>query len=173
MAQHHNEESAEETQPDFTLLNQSRRDFLSQAEAAFSEFQPEPGVMQDLPQLTVKSGDIANVCRVAKTDPTLDCKMLLCLTAVDYEEYFQMVYFLQSLSHEQTLVLKTDVPYETPKLPTVTSVWAAAEWYEREAHDLFGVEFEDHPDMSPLLLYEGFEGYPGRKEFPLHDYQEF
>jgi NADH-quinone oxidoreductase subunit C len=55
----------------------------------------------------------------------------------------------------------------------VTSVWRAADWYEREAHDLFGVHFEGHPDLSPLLLYEGFEGYPGRKEYPFNDYQEF
>ncbi|WP_347221931.1 NADH-quinone oxidoreductase subunit C [Mycolicibacterium poriferae] len=58
-------------------------------------------------------------------------------------------------------------------LPSVTSVWRAADWYEREAHDLFGVHFEGHPDLSPLLLYEGFAGYPGRKEYPFNDYQEF
>ncbi|HIM37482.1 MAG TPA: NADH-quinone oxidoreductase subunit C, partial [Dehalococcoidia bacterium] len=45
--------------------------------------------------------------------------------------------------------------------------------YEREAHDLFGVEFEGHPGLTPLLLYEGFEGNPGRKDFPFNDYQEF
>jgi NADH-quinone oxidoreductase subunit C len=84
-----------------------------------------------------------------------------------------MVYILHSLEPERTLAIKTDVPYDSPTIPSVTSVWRAADWYEREAHDLFGVHFEGHPDLSPLLLYEGFEGYPGRKEYPFNDYQEF
>ena len=103
----------------------------------------------------------------------MDFTLLLCSTCVDYEEYLQMVYFLLSMSHEQTLVVKADLPYDNPRLPSVCSVWEAADWYEREVHDLFGVEFEGHPDLAPLLLYEEFEGFPGRKEFPLYDYQEF
>jgi NADH:ubiquinone oxidoreductase subunit C len=99
--------------------------------------------------------------------------MLHCLAAVDYKDHFQVVYILHSLSREGTLAIKTDVPAAQPALPSVTGVWAAADWYEREAHDLFGIGFEGHPNMSPLLLYEGFEGYPGRKEFPFNDYQEF
>ena len=129
--------------------------------------------MNDLPQVTVPAASIVDVCRLAKDDPELDFKMLLCMSCVDYKEYFQMVYFLHSLEREQTLVVKADLPYEEPSIPTLTSVWQAAEWYEREAHDLFGIAFEGHPDLSPLLLYEGFEGYPGRKEFPFYEYQEF
>ena len=98
---------------------------------------------------------------------------LLCMLAVDHKEYIQMVYLLQSLEHEHTLAIKTDLPYDEPRVPTVSDIWRAAHWYERETHDLFGVEFEGNPDLSPLLLYEGFEGYPGRKEFPLHEYDEF
>ena len=99
--------------------------------------------------------------------------MLLCLACVDYQERFELVYFLQSLANESTLVIKTQVPYENPLLPSVTEVWPAADWYEREAHDLFGVSFEGHPDLSPLLLYPEFEGFPGRKEFPFYEYREF
>jgi len=166
-------DSVEESGPDFTQLSQSRRDYLTLAEQTLGDFNPVSGVLHDLPQVTVAPGDITNLCQLAKTDPGLDCKMLLCLSCVDYEEHFQIVYVLQSLSHEQTLVVKTDIPYDSPRLPSVTSVWAGADWYEREAHDLFGVEFEGHPDLAPLLLYEEFEGYPGRKSFPLNDYQEF
>jgi NADH-quinone oxidoreductase subunit C len=92
---------------------------------------------------------------------------------VDYEDHFQLVYFLHSLDREQTLVVKTEVSYEDPVLPSVSHVWAAAEWYEREASDLFGVKFDGNPDSSPLLLYEGFGGYPGRKSFPFYEYREF
>jgi NADH-quinone oxidoreductase subunit C len=99
--------------------------------------------------------------------------MLLCLSCVDYEDHFQLVYFLHSLDNEQTLVIKADVPYDNPRLPSVSGVWAAAEWYEREARDLFGVDFDGSSDAAPLLLYEGFEGFPGRKEFPFYEYREF
>ena len=85
----------------------------------------------------------------------------------------QLVYFLQSLEPERTLVLKTEAPYDDLVVPSVTSVWRAADWHEREAHDLFGVSFEGHPDLAPLLLYDDFEGYPGRKEFPFNEYREF
>ena len=87
--------------------------------------------------------------------------------------HVQMVYVLQSLDPERTIVLKTEAPYDDPVVPSVTSVWRAADWYEREAHDLYGISFEGHPDLSPLLLYDGFEGYPGRKEFPFYEYREF
>ncbi|HLF05300.1 MAG TPA: NADH-quinone oxidoreductase subunit C [Dehalococcoidia bacterium] len=138
-----------------------------------AEFHPQPGALGDLPQLTVEAQHIAQVCRRAKEDPRLDFKMLHCLAGVDYQDHLQVVYFLHSLSQERTLVIKANVPADAPRLPSVTTVWAAADWYEREAHDLFGISFDGHPNMAPLVLYEGFEGYPGRKSFPFNDYQEF
>ena len=162
-----------EEEKSLALLSQARRDLLTRVEEVLEEYGPKSGALNDLPQVTVPAESIVGVCRRAKDDPELDFKMLLCMSCVDYQEYFQMVYFLHSLDREQTLVVKADVSYEEPSLPSLTSVWQAAEWYEREAHDLFGIDFESHPDLSPLLLYEGFEGYPGRKEFPFNEYQEF
>ena len=167
------EEGPSEEEQALALLSQPRRDLLTRVGEVLQEYGPKPGKLNDLPQVTVPAESIAAVCRRAKDDPELDFKMLLCMSCVDYQEYFQMVYFLHSLEREQTLVVKADVSYEEPSLPSLTSVWPAAEWYEREAHDLFGIAFEGHPDLSPLLLYEGFEGYPGRKEFPFYEYQEF
>ena len=138
-----------------------------------TEFQPEVGAVLDIPTITVQPKDILEVCRIAKEEPRLSFKLLLCLAGVDYKEYIQVVYVLLSLEHQHKLLIKTDVPYEDLQLPTVTPVWRAADWYEREAHDLFGVTFAGHPQLEPLILYEGFEGYPGRKEHPFHDYQEF
>jgi len=131
------------------------------------------GGLMDRAQITVEPSDVATICRTLKNDARTDFKLLLCMLAVDHKEYIQMVYLLQSLEHEHTLAIKTDLPYDEPRVPTVSDIWRAAHWYERETHDLFGVEFEGNPDLSPLLLYEGFEGYPGRKEFPLHEYDEF
>ena len=137
------------------------------------DFQPEMGASLDIPEITVKPEDIVDVCRIAKEEPGLSFKLLLCLAGVDYKEYFQIVYVLLSLEHEHKLLIKINVPYDDPHLPTVTSVWRGADWYEREAHDLFGVVFDGHPGLEPLILYEGFEGYPGRKKHPFHDYEEY
>ena len=168
---HGAEEEAE--QPDYSVLTELGLQTLETAEELFQDYGPERGLLSDLPQLTIDSAAIEQACRLAKNDVRLDLKMLLCLSCVDYEEHFQLVYFLHSLEKEQTLVLKTNVPYESPALPSVSGVWAAAEWYEREASDLFGVTFEGSADSSPLLLYEGFGGHPGRKSFPFYEYREF
>ena len=137
------------------------------------DFFPKGGALDDIPQVSISKEHTLEACLLIKEDPRTATKMLLCLACVDYSEYFQMIYILQSLKPERTLVLRTNVPYSDTTVPSVTSVWRAADWYEREAHDLFGVSFDGHPDMSPLLLYEGFEGFPGRKEFPFNEYQEF
>ncbi len=154
-------------------LSQPNREFLALVGDVLKDFDPQPGVLDDVPQLVVRSAHTLQVCELMKDGPGMGMSQLLCLACVDYEDYLQLVYILHSLEPERTLAIKTDVPYEQPNVPSVSSVWRAAEWYEREAHDLFGVYFDGHPALSPLLLYDGFEGFPGRKEFPFNDYQEF
>ena len=142
-------------------------------EEVLQDFQPEMGATLDIPAVTVKPQVIVDVCRILKEEPRLSFKLLLCLLGVDYKEYLEIVYVLLSVEHEHKLIIKTRVSYDEPHIPSVTPVWRAADWYEREAHDLFGVVFDGHSDLSPLILYEGYEGYPGRREHPYHDYQEF
>ena len=142
-------------------------------ENALSGYEVEAGASVDIPTIQASSPDIPGVCAILKNDPRLAFNLLLCLGAVDYKEYIQMVYVLLSMDQGHKLILKTDLPYENLQVATVSPLWRAADWYEREAHDLFGVDFEGHPYMEPLLLYDGFEGFPGRKEHPFHDYQEF
>ena len=99
--------------------------------------------------------------------PRLDFDYLRCLCVVDYVEAsgeLEMNYHLYSLDRRHKMVVKARVAEGEPVAPTVTGVWAGANWYERECHDLFGVVFEGHPNPSPLLLYEGFEGFPGAQE---------
>ena len=100
-------------------------------------------------------------------------RMLHCLLVVDYVEQLQVVYILLSPSKGHKAMLKVNLPAEAPKTPSVTSLWAGAEWYEREMHDLFGVEFEGISNTEPLVLYEGFEGHPGLKSFPFNEYEEY
>ncbi len=170
--------SADVASPDvgsveFAALSPAGRELLAASQDVLKDFHPEAGVLDDLPMIRVEPADTAQVCRLAKEDPRLRMRQLLCLACVDYKDYLELVYILHSLDPDRTLVVKTRVPTDNPRLPSVAPIWKAGDWYEREAHDLFGVEFEGHPGLAPLLLYEGFEGYPGRKEFPFNDYQEF
>ena len=138
-----------------------------------SGFDVEIGAAVDEVIVTAKPEDVPTVCRIAKEDPQLNFDYLRCLTVVDYVERLEVIYHLYSLEKRHKMVVKTSVPPEAPTVPSVVSVWRGADWFEREGHDLFGVVFQGHPNLAPLLLYDGFEGYPGRKSFPFHDYEEW
>ena len=137
------------------------------------ELDVEFGAAVDEVVVTAKPGDIPAICRIAKEDPALDFTYLRCLSVVDYLERLEVSYHLFSLEKRHKMVVKTSVPPDEPTVPSVVSVWRGADWFEREGHDLFGVVFQGHPNLAPLVLYEGFEGFPGRKSFPFHDYDEW
>ena len=139
----------------------------------FADFDVEIGAQVDEVTLNVKPPDVPEVCRLAKEHPRLLCNYLRCLSVVDYVERLEVNYHLLSLTKRHKFVVKTDLPPDEPHVPSIISVWRGADWFEREGHDLFGVVFEGHPNLSPLLLYEGFEGHPGLKSFPFHDYEEW
>ena len=117
--------------------------------------------------------NIVPIAKIIKFDSRLDCDYLRCLSAVDYKDRIEIVYHLSSLEKRHKLILKTYLTPEYPTISSVVSVWPGSNWFEREAHDLFGVTFLGHPNLEPLLLFEGFEGYPGRKNFPFNDYDEW
>ena len=101
-------------------------------------------------------------------------KMLIDVCGVDYpdrEERFEVVYHLLSLKHNQRLRVKIAAGEEQP-VPSIAGVFSAAGWFEREAWDLYGIYFADHPDLRRLLTDYGFEGHPLRKDFPLTGYVE-
>jgi NADH:ubiquinone oxidoreductase subunit C len=123
--------------------------------------------------LRTSSDNVVVVCRRAKKAADLSFDYLRSISVVDYIEYLEVNYHLFSLSKRHKMVIKVNLPSDKPSVETVTSVWRGANWFEREAHDLFGVVFNGHPDLRPLLLYEGFEGFPGRKAFPSHEYTEW
>jgi len=124
----------------------------------------------------VPAGQLVDLCRQLKDDPAFGFEYLRLITVVDYVEQdgeFEVVYHLFSLANHHKMMLKTRIPERRASVPSVTGVWRGADWYEREMHDLFGVVFEGHPNLSPLVLPDGFEGFPGRKSYPLHDYEEW
>ncbi|MBI4202787.1 MAG: NADH-quinone oxidoreductase subunit C [Chloroflexi bacterium] len=140
---------------------------------ALAVFKPAMDAALDEVVVTVERDVLPQAALALRDDPRLSFDYMMCLSVVDYEDRFEVVYHLRSLEKGSRFALKVSLPYDDPRIPSLIGVWPGADWYEREGHDLFGVVFEGHPNLAPLLLYEGFEGYPGRKSYPINDYQEW
>jgi NADH-quinone oxidoreductase subunit C len=141
------------------------------------------------PFIVVEPGELVAVCRTLRDHPKLKLDMLNCITGVDYleldpkkiakagfEPHLEVVYHLSSFMHQHRFVLKLMLPRwkdgkagELPEVPSLTPVYAAANWHERETYDLAGVFFTGHPELLRILLAEDWVGHPLRKdyEFPL------
>lgn len=116
--------------------------------------------------LVVKSESLLDIASFLKTSPDLDFDYLTAITAVDYYAYFEVVYQLTSLKHNHSLVVKTRCyGRDNPALPSLVSLWRGADFQEREIYDLMGIRFDGHPNMKRIFLWEGFKGYPLRKDF--------
>jgi NADH-quinone oxidoreductase subunit C len=119
------------------------------------------------PYFQVEPQSIVEVGRSLRDDPETKFEVLSDLTAVDLpkENKLQVVYHLFSYSHRHAIVLKVDLPREEPHVSTVENVWKAANWFEREVFDLFGVSFDGHSDLRRILLPEDWVGHPLRKDY--------
>jgi NADH-quinone oxidoreductase subunit C len=116
--------------------------------------------------IIVDSKQLYHVAEYLKNAKGYEFDYLTFATAVDYINYFELVYRLISLKHNHSLILKTRChSRENPVVPSLTPLWRAAYYQEREIFDLFGIKFEGHPDLRRLLLWEGFEGYPLRRDY--------
>ena len=114
----------------------------------------------------IESHALPAVARFLKETPELDFAFLTSISAVDYIEYFELVYHLLSMTRNCGAVVKTRCyTRDEPVVPSVVDVWRGAELQEREIWDLMGVRFEGHPNMKRILLWEGFPGHPLRKDF--------
>lgn len=124
--------------------------------------------------LTVDRGAIVRILMYLRDSSALQFAQLMDICGVDYlgrEPRFDVVYNLLSLIHNQRLRVKVEVEEGLP-VPSVVSVYSSANWWEREVFDLYGIPFDDHPDLRRILTDYGFEGHPLRKDFPLTGYVE-
>ncbi len=114
----------------------------------------------------IGSENLLKVADCLKNDPELDFSLLVDITAVDYFDYFELVYRMTSLKSNTSLVLKVRCNNrENPEVPSVTGIWKGADFMEREIYDLMGIRFTGHPNMKRIFLWEGFKGYPLRKDY--------
>lgn len=106
------------------------------------------------------------VATYLKDTPGLNFDYLAGITAVDYYDYFEIVYHLTSFEHNHSLVMKTRCHgRDNLSLPSVVGLWRGADFQEREIYDLMGISFDGHPNMKRIFLWEGFEGHPLRRDY--------
>lgn len=111
---------------------------------------------------------LLDLAKILKNDERLDFDFLTMLTAVDYvktEPHIDIVYHLYSMKHKHRIVVKVPVARENESVQSVISLWVTADWQEREVYDMYGVKFENHPNCTRILMWEGFPGWPLRKDF--------
>lgn len=140
----------------------SARDIIKQLGTKF------PGAVEEAGEnaVLVKSDSLAAVAEYLKNGEGMKCDYLNYVTAVDYFTYFEIVYQVTSLEFNKSIVFKARVfTRDNPTLPSVYNVWQGADLQEREIYDLFGIRFEGHPNLKRIFLWEGFPGYPLRKDW--------
>ena len=131
-------------------------------------------IRHDQLYLNIDSEDLINVILFIKSNKNTKFRQLIDITAVDYPEKtqrFKIVYLFLSHEFNQRIILSYTIS-ENLVIPSLTAIYPAANWMEREVFDMYGVKFKDHPDLRRILTDYGFEGHPLRKDFPLTGHTE-
>jgi len=127
---------------------------------------PTAIITADKEAIIVPPDSLFQVAHFLKNTPEFDFDYLTSLTAVDYLDYFEVIYHLTSLRYDHSLVLKTRCyERERPTVPSVVSLWQGADLQEREVYDLMGIIFPGHPNLKRIFLWEGFPGHPLRRDY--------
>ena len=146
---------------------QRLQEWDAQAVAEVIEFRGETTVVVPREHLRRAAEFLVN-------DRALQFTFLSDITAVDkfpIEPRFELNYHLLSLEYRKRIRLKVRIPGDDPQVQSVTPIWPAANWHEREAFDLMGIRFEGHPDLTRILMPDDWEGYPLRKDYPVEGYR--
>jgi NADH-quinone oxidoreductase subunit C len=122
----------------------------------------------------VDRGSLPEVCAILRDDPSTKYNFLSDITCVDWyptEPRFEVVYSLLSMPRKDRIRLKVRLNGDDPNLSSLTSLWPAADFFEREVFDLFGVRFQGHPNLRRIMMPEDWEGHPLRKDYPVEGYR--
>ncbi len=148
-------------------------DPVAAIQAALPDSLLDTHVFRDETTLIVKADDIVKVARYLRDNKGLIYNFLSDISAVDYyPDYdrpgrFAVCYHLYSMLYNRRIRLKVFLQEDDPSVPTVTQVWPVANWLEREAFDMMGIDFKGHPDLRRVLMPEDWEGHPLRRDYPL------
>ncbi len=127
--------------------------------------------------LVVRKDRLREILEFARNDPDHGFDLLMDVCGVDYlalgrKPRFEVVYQLYSTAHNQRLRVKVPLAEDDLMVASMVDLWKSANWFEREIYDMFGIHFEGHPHLKRLLMFEGFEGHPLRKDYPISQRQE-
>ena len=125
-------------------------------------------------EINIKKDDIFKTVQLLKEDKNLQYDQLIDLTAIDYlnrENRFDIIYIFLSMTNNKRILVRSTLS-EDQNIESITSIHKAANWYERECYDLFGIKFLNHPDLRRIMTDYNFEGHPLRKDFPLTGHTE-
>ena len=142
---------------------------LDELQKRFAGAISEAVIFRNMPSLTVAKENLVAMCEFLKAEAGGEYKLLTDLTAVDYpkrEKRFDLVYHLYSFQRNDRLRLKVLVG-DGEKAPSVTKLWPTANWLEREVYDMFGVQYEGHPDLKRILMPDEWTGHPLRKDYDI------
>ena len=120
-------------------------------------------------QISISADQILDVVDFIKNDKACEFRQITDIAGVDFpdrQKRFEVIYHFLSFKHNSRLRIKIIIG-EDESIPSITTIFPAANWFEREAFDMYGIQFKDHPDLRRILTDYGFEGYPLRKDFPL------
>ena len=148
-------------------MNEDRINLLK---SRLNNFKIEYTDLNGTPALYINKEDILEVCKILKEDGSL--KFSSCVDAVSVDRFekknrFEMIYNLVSIDNNERLFIKIRLDSKNPEMESLIPVWKSANWYEREAYDLMGINFLNHPDLRRMYMPENYEYHPLRKDFPL------
>ncbi|MDD5337931.1 MAG: NADH-quinone oxidoreductase subunit C [Dehalococcoidales bacterium] len=140
----------------------SAKEIVSKLSAEFPDAVKEAGADSVL----VKSASLPAVTEYLKTADGLKFDYINYITAIDYYDYFEVVYMMTSTEYNRSVTLKTRCETRNrPTVPSLAGIYQGADWQEREVYDLMGITFKGHPNMKRVFLWEGFDGHPLRKDW--------
>lgn len=149
-------------------MNQERLEFIK---SKLANFKAEFSDLNGTPSIITDEDSVIDICRVLKTDTDISFEMLLDVMGVDNfkkEKRFEVVCSLYSLKFKDRIFVKVPLKdSKNPEIPSLTALWKGADWFEREAYDMFGIVFTGHPDLRRIYMPEEYEHFPLRKDFPL------
>lgn len=122
-------------------------------------------INDDLPTLVIKPERWAEAAKLFKEHEALACNYLRNISGVDYETHMEVVYYPLNMERRENYCIKVRTNREQPSVPSVTSVWATANWNEREIYDLLGIDFPGHPNLTRIMMPDDWVGHPLRKDY--------
>lgn len=155
----------------YTIFNDRNQMVIDRLTEHFGVAIENDELLIDMLCLSVKKDLILDIIRFLKSEKDLDFNFLTTLCGMHFPVSNQLgvVYHLHSFIHNHRIRIKVTTSIDDPVIHSITSIWPAADWMEREAFDFFGIKFEGHPNLKRILNVEEMESFPLRKDFPLED----